>query len=139
MRRLDTDKRRCTHEVIQNRGMNCEMRCVLCTDCPLETAQHLFIDCVNARQVWSRFQHLVQFRFSIMATWDASWVNYCQQTGHHKRGWATIFMAVLWSIWRQRNEAIFRSTKLTPWMVASRAAEEARLWSRYCGKNRMFR
>lgn len=46
-------------------------------------------------------------------------------------------MAVLWSLWRQRNEVIFRSKKLPPWLVANRASKDVKLWQQYCGKRKL--
>ena len=45
-----------------------------------------------------------------------------------KEKWVVRFMSVLWSLWRQRDELIFRGTKLSSTLVANRAEEDARMW-----------
>ena len=49
--------------------------------------------------------------------------------------WATKFMGVLWAIWKQRNEYIFRNKRMAPWLLARKIHE---VWmSCYRGRNRM--
>ncbi|XP_078175174.1 uncharacterized protein LOC144568677 [Carex rostrata] len=126
-----------THEILQRRGMTCDLKCVMCDTCPLETAHHLFFQCPNAIEVWGRFLHLFQLADTVEDTWEASLRHHCYTTGQRKSEWATSFMAILWSLWRQRNELIFRGAKLPTWLVANRAREDAGLWTRYCGNSSM--
>lgn len=53
-------------------------------------------------------------------------------TEQKKRQWATAFafMAILSSLWRQRNGVIFRGLKLPTWLVTNQAREGAKLWTR---------
>ena len=113
--------------------MNCKMKCVMCDVCPFETSQHLFFECPNAIEVWERFPQLFKHANSVEETWADSLRWHCQSTGKKKGEWATAFMAVLWALWKQRNEVIFRGSKLPTWLVANRAREDAGLWTRYCG------
>lgn len=48
---------------------------------------------------------------SVQTAWEGSSKLYCQATGQQKSTWTSLFMSVLWSLWRQRNDAIFRSVK----------------------------
>ncbi|XP_078180599.1 U-box domain-containing protein 33-like [Carex rostrata] len=48
------------------------------------------------------------------------------------------FMAVLWSLWRQRNEVIFRDSKLPTRVVANRAEEDAKMWLKFCTNRRVL-
>ena len=123
-----------THDLMQRRGMHCEMTCAMCDVCPVETSHHLFFQCSNALEVWGKFHALLQGADTIEQIWEDSIRYYCQATGQQRGVGVTTFMAVLWSLWRQRNEAIFRGVKQPTWQVASRAMEDAVLWTRYCGK-----
>lgn len=38
-----------THENMDRRGFICDLRCLLCPDCALETALHMFFNCSYAR------------------------------------------------------------------------------------------
>lgn len=58
--------------------------CPLCEEAP-ESADHLFLLCDNAWKVWTY----------CISWWDMSWV------------WAMILYAVIWSIWKARNEVVF--------------------------------
>ena len=104
----------------------------MCEACPVETSHHLFFECTNAREVWSSFHQLVQPHNTVSDTWDASCHQFCRETGKSKSEWIIAFMAVLWSVWRQRNEVIFCHVKMPSWLVVNRAREDAKLWGRYC-------
>lgn len=43
-----------THETMARSGFHCELNCVLCQSCPLETAIHLFFYCRFAKRFWQR-------------------------------------------------------------------------------------
>lgn len=60
-----------THEVMR-RGMQCDMQCVTCDDCPIESSQHLFFECPNAVEVWGRCRNLYQHAPTVTDTWEAS-------------------------------------------------------------------
>ena len=124
--------------MLQSRGVNCDIHCVMCETGAVETSKHLFFECQNATGVWARFVNLMQVGDSVCDTWNASQIFYCSNMGGNtqtRQVWATYFMSVLWSLWRQRNEVIFREKKPSQWFVANRAAEEAKLWLQFCGKS----
>jgi hypothetical protein len=123
-----------TYEVMQIRGMSCELRCVMCDAYPLETSHHLFFDCPNAREIWQRFPKLIQLQETVQSTWRASCSYFCHFTGKKKHDWATAFIAVLWFLWKQRNEAIFRGVKMPTGLVINKAREEGGLWARFCNR-----
>ncbi|XP_078169473.1 uncharacterized protein LOC144563882 [Carex rostrata] len=109
-----------TREMLQRRGMSVEPHCVMCQDCSVETAKNLFFTCQNAKEVWSRFATFLQIGDAVRDTWEASCNFYCSSNRERNRHvWITYFMSVLWSLWRQRNEVIFRDKKLPSWLVAN--------------------
>lgn len=123
------------HEVMQRRGMIYEMKCVMCDTCPIETGQRLIYECPNAIEVWGRFHHLFQHADMVEDTWDASLRKHSLTAGQRKQEWATAFMAILWSLWKQRNEVIFYGSKLPAWLVANQARENVVLWICDCGNS----
>lgn len=98
-------------EMLNRRGMNCEVHCVMCDDGAVETANHLFFHCRNAMEVWSQFANFMINGDTVEDTWEASSSYYCGNSGTLRHVWITNFMAVLWSLWRQHNEVIFRGKK----------------------------
>lgn len=41
-----------THDVIERRRVHCNMRCLMCNDCPVESALHLLFLCPYASSIW---------------------------------------------------------------------------------------
>lgn len=106
-----------THDVMIKRHMGCELRCVLCNNCDLETTHHLFFSCQYATRVWDRIELHMRSKLMIREdtveqTWDSSRTS-CSIAGN-KKVWTSKFMCVLWFIWRHRNEKIFPDRLLTP-------------------------
>ena len=121
-----------TREVLRRRGLQVAENCVMCDEGALETAHHLFFQCANAVGVWEHFSGIKKNMHTMHDTWEESKQFYCTSTMRNKNEWVVKFMAILWSIWRQRNELIFRSTRLPVRLVANRAEEDARMWLSFC-------
>lgn len=126
-----------THDVMQRRGLNCDMGCVLCDNCAYETALHLFFHCRYARRVWASIEamfgeKIVVFGDTVPLTWDLSVEWICTDKKLGKLRWTSMFMCVCWFIWKQRNERIFRGGRMEAWLLADRAIQEYFLWVRYC-------
>lgn len=102
----------------------------MCDDGTVETANHLFFHSRSAMEVWSQFANFMINGDTVEDTWEASSSYYCGNSGTLRHVWITNFMAVLWSLWRQCNEVIFRGKKISPWLVANRAKDDARLWQK---------
>jgi hypothetical protein len=122
-----------THESMLRRGLHCVPDCALCTNCPMESTFHLFFQCQYALQVWNYFGDLVTISNSVESTWERSWHRYRVINHENKRTWATRFVGVLWGIWRQRNEMIFRGKRMPPFILAERIRGEIQLWLHYGG------
>ena len=126
-----------THEVMANRGIHCNLQCVLCADCQLETANNLFFTCQYAKTVWDMIQRELGSTImvegeTVQETWDKSWqfVKYCGRFS--KKGWASGFMCAVWQIWRQRNEMVFRQKALPAYKLANLIIQESQQWLKYC-------
>jgi hypothetical protein len=78
-------------------GYNCE----LCLDNALETVQHLFFDCVFARQCWA----------FLNVHWDAAMElkqNYMlAKAAFNGPCFFEVFVCASWNIWKLRNDLIF--------------------------------
>jgi hypothetical protein len=125
-----------THDVMARRGIACEMRCYLCDSCHFEYASHLFFDCLYAQRVWRVMGAILGYRLmcigdSMSQTWDRSYRN-AMLAGVSKKEWATRFTCVLWFVWRQRNEMIFRESHLPVEILCNRIKEKGDLWMRFC-------
>lgn len=80
---------------------------MMCDDCTLETSNHLFFQCQNAKDVWNQFVNLIHEGDTVCETWEIS-SNFCGRGwGRQGQVWISTFMSVLWLIWRQQNEVIF--------------------------------
>ncbi|CAN1304053.1 hypothetical protein LINPERPRIM_LOCUS26067 [Linum perenne] len=99
---------------LQCRGFTLANRCVLCGSNE-ESVQHLFLSCAFASEVWT----LVSSKLSIhgphpfsLAGFIQGWkeVN-CSKSFISKK---VILHAVLWYIWLERNNRIFRDVDCSP-------------------------
>ena len=102
----------------------------MCDNCSMETAHHLFFQCSYAQVVWHRMdpENLMQTADTVLETWELSRARYSASLGVPQRQWATRCMAVIWLLWKQRNEVIFRGKRRPPVVLSCMAGEEARLW-----------
>ena len=88
-----------------------EASCVFC-DWHLETESHLFLHCLFASQLWSWWLEI----------WNLSWCfphnlrdcffqwEYRNANPFFKKVWMVAFFIILWSIWKERNARIFKTT-----------------------------
>lgn len=124
-----------THEVLENKGISCDLKCVLCDTCHLETSHHLFFTCSYARRVWTTLYSQNQAYHAgqtLEDAWDHFETNFAKLTKEARASRGPLFMAILWHIWRQRNERIFRGKSLPYESLVLTIREEASLWKCYC-------
>lgn len=83
--------------------------CVLCEGIP-ETTNHLFIRCTFAmdvwRGVWRWLDVLLEIPQNVFLLWEG-WNEVVVNNRIHK-GFRLIWHAVVWSLWRMRNDRIFK-------------------------------
>ncbi|XP_015944732.1 uncharacterized protein LOC107469865 [Arachis duranensis] len=86
--------------------------CVMCTK-ELESAEHLFLRCDVAWQVWCKWLRSLGREWVIPGTireMFESWHGlHNRQQGQQM--WMTVFFAVIWNIWLERNARIFKNTR----------------------------
>lgn len=118
----------------------CEARCILCSNCLLETSNHLLFECRYALDAWAKVESILGC--SIMApkntvqeTWLMSWKAVKNRGSMSYRDWGARFTAVCWLIWKERNARIFRDTKTrADQLLAPRMVQLGELWLKFCNK-----
>lgn len=131
-----------TREVLVRRGFQCESQCATCNSGLMESAIHLVYHCSYAQKVWSRIEDKwgsclvdrdMRVPDSVQALWSASWLKVKRSGAMSKKEWAVRMMGVLWHLWRQRNDKIFRNKSVPAKVLANNAWSDSNLWLRYCG------
>ncbi|CAI0460668.1 unnamed protein product [Linum tenue] len=114
-----------TIDKLKSWGLNLANRCDLCK-CQEETADHLFVDCTFAREVWfgiSRACPLVEPPSGDIVTVLHSWPSRVPDNVNSWFSFAALH-SVCWHVWRERNQRIFNDCS-SPARVVSRNACKA--------------
>lgn len=78
-----------------------DSRCVFCNE--LETVNHLFLECVVAKQIWLVFEECFNHTVSCYENAASRWL--CNK----KFGVVNIFSsAFIWDLWKVRNNFVFQ-------------------------------
>jgi ribonuclease HI/exonuclease III len=116
-----------TGDNLEKRKIAGPHRCELCRS-NSETAQHLFLECNFAKEVWRLSLLDLQipaFPQSTVAALFASWNNIYPQGIPTKSFWRKIWTAVpkfvCWQLWLARNDQIFNGHTRSPLQVAVKA------------------
>nr|XP_051221559.1 uncharacterized protein LOC127339784 [Lolium perenne] len=93
--------------------------CAACDS--VETSRHLFFECATASHVWARLDvHVPAGWFSI---WDLpAPLEVAPST------WRFGVTAVMWSIWKTRNDLVFNGNTTSPSFTIRRACDDIALW-----------
>ncbi|CAN1795161.1 hypothetical protein LINPERHAP1_LOCUS20515 [Linum perenne] len=118
-----------TIDILIRRGIIVPNRCVMCGSAA-ETIDHLFWDCSFASQVWACFSS----RLSMFGPLPLD-------VEERLRAWKglncglgfsscvrLLFHGLLWGLWGERNNRIFRDIESTPWVVSHRIATMVGQW-----------
>jgi hypothetical protein len=89
-----------TRDNLRRRGIPKPMECSFCRE--FESVQHLFFDCIVARQVWGLVKEICKFTVEKYIDVAGRWL--C-----NKRFLQFNFIssAILWGIWNSRNSLVF--------------------------------
>ncbi|OQU81847.1 hypothetical protein SORBI_3006G129532 [Sorghum bicolor] len=97
-----------------------------------ETADHLLVACVFAREVWHRLLsaiglvHLLPSDASRLVGW---WQESRALLPHNlRRSFDSLVVLVSWSLWKERNARTFDNTSCTPPQTLAKIKEEANAW-----------
>ncbi|KAJ3673141.1 hypothetical protein LUZ60_006515 [Juncus effusus] len=102
--------------------------CKLCTNGTMESADHLFIHCPYAKNVWNLFGVIPPAN-------GTSTLPFWERTRHSlndelvRRKWDLIWSATCWTIWKQRNQRIFTNKRAPPSISYMLASKEAEIWA----------
>jgi hypothetical protein len=119
-----------TADRLAKRGWpNCGM-CPLCKCC-IESADHLFVHCRFTLRLWNKAKEWLGLHMLSTNNWaDLSfpeWWN-MSTSGNGRRGLATFFMLVIWEVWNERNDRVFKNKQAPLQIIFDRVKKEARLW-----------
>ena len=90
-----------TRDNLKKRHMNKPEDCVFCSE--LETINHLFFDCIVAKNVWCRISSF----FGKNLGSDLASITHCWIANIAHTALNSICAALLWSLWILRNDMIF--------------------------------
>lgn len=136
-----------TRDVLNRRGIHCEMECAMCHYGNAESHYHLFFRCSYAKRVWIHVQSGSDNRLlatvvpdstgrssrtAVQCMWDASAREATRPGGMKLEEWFSKMLCTMWGLWRQRNCRIFREEVVPPQVLGQRVLQEAALWMKYC-------
>lgn len=102
-----------TRDVLRRRGIQVDRKCVMCSNCPIESALHLFYLCPYSVEVWFHVgqmlnQQLMKPGLTVEIIWETSW-NMVRSTGQMSNmDWISRFLCVAWHIWKKKEHSHFR-------------------------------
>jgi hypothetical protein len=121
-----------TSERLQQHGLANHGNCALCAQEP-ESLDHLLLHCVYSREIWfcifrrrGWLTLLPTDQDSTIAWWLASRKRISKVC---RPLFDSVFALVVWRLWNERNERIFRSTTSLPHRLVDKISDELRDWS----------
>ncbi|XP_028085054.1 uncharacterized protein LOC114286155 [Camellia sinensis] len=90
-----------------------DLRCIFCK-CKVESVNHVLLFCLFIWRIWSRILHWwgIQWVIPGFVNGLLNWCTGIKLKKHEKMIWRAIPLAVLWSIWKQRNDSIFDNAQV---------------------------
>ncbi|XP_026442987.1 uncharacterized protein LOC113342770 [Papaver somniferum] len=102
-----------TRDLLGRRGMDIPQGCLFCD--ADETSDHLLLHCTFARQVWNDFMCKANWFFSMPADVNSmlqAW-GLAQDSKECTAVWYIIPAAIMWSLWKERNNRDFNNKNST--------------------------
>jgi hypothetical protein len=115
-----------TRARLHDRGVTCPINCVLC-DAGDEDSNHLFFSCQNSINCWQQmglWSSIMQHR-NLTISVKENVFNIMLQLNEDSRA---VFACVMWSIWKQRNDVIWRNERVHRTVVCERANSLLTCW-----------
>lgn len=90
----------------------------MCVSCRQEIAHHIFFRYRYTTVVWREVarrkgREVMTIGNSVHQTWNKSWDKIRQGDAMPRKEWATLFMCIMWSLWKKMNKKVF-SNKIKP-------------------------
>jgi hypothetical protein len=125
-----THKRRIfTNERRAQRGLAASARCPFCSSD--EDVEHLFLRCAEVATIWHTFD-LDEQQIASLPQLEGVWDIPPPGQPATPRVWRTILLAVMWNIWKRRNNKVFNSVDEPATLVLRCCASDIDLWSHRC-------
>ncbi|BAB90107.1 hypothetical protein [Oryza sativa Japonica Group] len=125
-----THKRRIfTNERRAQRGLAASARCPFCSSD--EDVEHLFLRCAEVATIWHTFD-LDEQQIASLPQLEGVWDIPPPGQPATPRVWRTIMLAVMWNIWKGRNNKVFNSVDEPATLVLRCCASDIDLWSHRC-------
>ena len=124
-RRIWTADRRLRH------GLQSHVMCPLCEQ-EAETADHLALGCVFAREVWHSalwrygLGQLVPAMDATLTEWWAA--NRAMIPKERRKGFDSLALLIVWLLWRERNSRVFERSAVVARELYRRISDEVELW-----------
>jgi len=122
-----------TADHVAARGWPHNNSCILCR-ATQETRTHLFADCRFVRRIWAaistwaRIEGLRPSAGQPFHSLDDWWTRLPRVPSNDAKDLRSLNMLVLWEIWLERNERIFKHKETTCPMMISRIKDQASCW-----------
>ena len=112
-----------TQDVLRKRRIHCTLGCVMCRNCPIESSLHLFFLCPYAVHVWYLVSSKLGFQLfrpggTVESIWYNSLAAYKNSSNGDEITWIMWFVCVAWTLWKERNERVFRGGMRHPPILA---------------------
>ena len=120
-----------TLDQLKRRGIPLANVCFLCED-DEETIDHLLIHCSRAKMLWDLFLAIVDSSWmfpltvhQFLLTWQSANVR-----KKHKRVWMAASLCLFWTLWKERNRAIFENEAPSAYRMKSTFLFTLWLWTK---------
>lgn len=108
--------------------MDVSQTCTFCNED--ETADHIFIHCVFAQNIWTHFIEKLKWFFTM--TPDVTSLLFAWSLPHankvHTQIWSIIPVIIIWSIWKEINSRVFDGKQITEASIICKAQYEMYTW-----------
>ncbi|CAN1128636.1 Putative ribonuclease H protein At1g65750 [Linum perenne] len=125
---------RCAKDSLATKANLHKRKCSLDDTCPIcqrpkENTWHCLFTCPHAREVWSSLSPTTSF--SLSETDFAQWIFPCFSMAGEQE--TRRMAAILWNIWKSRNEKVFRGTDPNLFATSLKVSNDVELWKQ-CNK-----
>jgi len=106
--------------------------CWLC-DQEAETVDHLLVNCSFAKIIWWNLTSWMDCTCSFQGQFTLqSWWDYLRgiQGWDRRKGVDSLFMCIIWAIWKERNQRLFEGTSCTALELQDKIKMDINLWIR---------
>lgn len=120
-----------TADIRLRHGLQSHVMCPLCEQ-EAETADHLALGCVFAREVWHSAlarcglgQLVPSMDATLIEWWPASRAMIPKE---RRKGFDSLALLIVWMLWRERNSRVFERSAVVARELYRRISDEVELW-----------